>query len=216
MTFITATSGTAVRLQIESRLHPLGSVEVPSEPFLTYATSNYVRIAGLPYNGIIRVPAVDLFDEKHNRNTASQEFMRKVFELRMPYNPIPSQLLDKVLDCSGGVLIDAMRMLRGICKRAIMEPGLEVDESVIQDGFQKLVDDYQFVVDRVPLWEALGHMCRGGASQSLSGDGILPELLYKMIAIEYSDKRAWFEAHPAARALYEQNAPHMAELKKNE
>lgn len=180
---------------------------------ITYATSNYVRIAGLPYNGIIRVPAVDLFDEKGNRNSSSQDFMRKVFELRMPYNPIPSQLLDKVLDFSGGVLIDAMRMLRGICKQAIMEPNLVVNDIVIQEEFQKLVDDYQFVIDRRPLWDALGHMCRGGASQTLAADGIMPELLYKMIAIEYFQKRTWFQPHPAARLLYEQSAHHLSELK---
>lgn len=179
---------------------------------ITYATSNYVRIAGLPYNGIIRVPAVDLFDEKHIRNTKSQEFMRKVFELRMPYNPIPPELLDRILDYSGGVLIDAMRMLRGICKRAIMDPALVVNEAVVQQEFQLLVDDYQFVVDRPPLWEALGHMCVGAGSHAPVGDGILPELLYKMIAIEYSQKRAWFAPHPAARALYEQNADEVDSL----
>ena len=94
-----------------------------------------------------------------------------------------------------------------------MNPAVSVDEAILQEEFQKLVDDYQFVIDRRPLWDALGHMCRGGHLQTLAGDGLLPELLYKMIAIEYSDKRAWFEPHPAARLLYEQNALHFEAMR---
>jgi hypothetical protein len=180
---------------------------------ITYATSNFVRIAGLPYNGIHRVPAVDLFDEKHSPNPSARDFMRQVFQLRMPYNPIPSALLDKVLDYSGGVLVDAMKMLRGICKTTIMNPSAPVTEEMIEEEFQKLVDDYQFVVDRLPLWDALAQMCGVKGPKSILGDGLLPELLYKMIAIEYSQKRSWFEPHPAARRLFEQNAEHLESVK---
>lgn len=179
---------------------------------ITYATSNFVRIAGLPYNGIHRVPGVDLFDEKGNRNTEAVRFMKQVFELRMPFNPLSPELLEQVLDSSGGVLIDAMRMLRGIVKGAILDPGTTISKQIVEDEFQHLVDDYQFVVDRPPLWDALSALC-GGSQRSLVGDGILPELLYKMIAIEYRQKRTWFAAHPAARRLYEQNADFVKSLK---
>jgi hypothetical protein len=172
---------------------------------ITYATSNYVRIAGLPYNGIHRVPAVDLFDEKGSRNAEAQRFMRQVFNLRMPYNPIPAELLDKVLDYSGGVLIDAMRMLRGICKRTIMDSTLKVDLSLVDEQFQQLVDDYQFVIDRLPLWQAVAEMANSQKRRTLIAEGLLPELLYKMIVIEYRQKKVWFDLHPAAKLLYEQN-----------
>jgi len=171
---------------------------------ITYATSSFVRIAGLPYNGIHRVPAIDLFDEKNTRNSSAQEFMRNVFRLRMPYNPIHPDLLDKVLDYSGGVLIDAMRMLRELCKRAIMKPGFDITEAALDEEFQRLVDDYQFVIDSRPLWDALAELCAHGGRKTIIG-GLLPDLLYKMIAIEYEGKRAWFAPHPAARRLYEQN-----------
>jgi len=172
---------------------------------ITYATSNYVRIAGLPYNGIHRVPAVDLLDEKGGRNDEAQHFMKRVFELRMPYNPVPSELLERVLDLSGGVLVDAMRMLRGICKRTIINPACTVDDSIVEEQFQQLVDDYQFVIDRRPLWEAVQEVANSRSCRALLADGLLPELLYKMIVIEYHGKKTWFDLHPAARRLYEQN-----------
>jgi hypothetical protein len=37
-------------------------------------------------------------------------------------------------------------------------------------------------------------------------DDALPDLLYKMIVIEYWDKKLWFDLHPAARALYRDHA----------
>lgn len=187
--------------------HIIGAINCPcifTVP-ITYATSNFVRIAGLPYNGIHRVPAVDLFDDKKARNKSAQEFMKRVFSLRMPYNPIPDELLERVLDHSGGVLIDAMRMLRGICKRTIMAPTLTVDDALVEEEFQLLVDDYQFVIDSRPLWQAVADMAKSQARKTLVADGLLPDLLYKMIFIEYRNKKAWFELHPAARRLYEQN-----------
>ena len=130
--------------------------------------------------------------------------MRKVFQLRMPFQPIPSILLDKVLVNSGGVLIDAMRMLRGICKRAVLEPGLIIDDDVIEEEFQRLVDDYKFVFDKPVLWRKLAFMCKATDKQIIMTDDTLPELLYKMIVIEYWDKKLWFDLHPAARKLYAQ------------
>ncbi len=172
---------------------------------ITYATSNFVRIAGLPYNGIHRVPAVDLFDERGNRNAAAQQFMERVFELRMPYNPIPKELLQRVLDFSGGVLIDAMRMLRGICKSIILDSTQKVDSGLVDEHCQLLVDDYQFVIDSLPLWQAVAEMANSQKRRTLIAEGLLPELLYKMIVIEYRQKKAWFSLHPAAKLLYEQN-----------
>jgi len=173
---------------------------------ITYSTSPYLRIAALPYHGIYRVPAVDLRDENGKRNDYAFQFMQRVFELRMPFNPAPKELLQVVLVMSGGVLIDAMRMLRGICKRKILNPALSVDEQMVDGEFQQLVDDYKFVFNTPQLWRKLSILCRAKDTKAYVTDDMLPELLYKMIVIEYRQKYIWFDLHPAARRLYEQNA----------
>jgi hypothetical protein len=186
--------------------HFIGQIDCPcifTVP-ITYATSSYLRIATLPYT-IYRVPAIALLDSKGNRNEASFDFMRKVFRLRMPFNPIPEPLLDKVLEYSGGALIDAMRMLRGLCKRAILEQRSVVDNAAVEEEFQQLVDDYQFVFDKAALLQKLIKMCKSSEKQVIA-DETLTDMLYKMIVIEYREKRLWFDLHPAARRLYEQNA----------
>jgi len=187
--------------------HFIGEIDSPcifTVP-ITYATSSYLRIAALPYTGIYRVPAVELLDPQGQRNHQAFEFMRKVFTLRMPFNPIPQPLFDKVLEYSGGVLIDAMRMFRCICKRVILEPELAVNEQVVLEEFQRLVDDYKFVFDKPSLWQKLSVMCKAVDKQIIMIDDALPELLYKMIVIEYWDRKVWFDLHPAARALYGQH-----------
>jgi hypothetical protein len=97
-------------------------------------------------------------------------------------------------------------MLRCICKRVILEPGLIVDDALVQEEFQRLVDDYKFAFDKPLLWHKLSVMCKATDSQVIMTDDALPELLYKMIVIEYLDKKLWFELHPAARALYRQHS----------
>lgn len=188
--------------------HFIGQISCPcifTVP-ITYATSSYLRIAALPYTGIHRVPAVELVSQNGKANEKAFEFMRKVFKLRMPFNPLSDAILDRVLRNSGGVLIDAMRMLRGICKSKILEPSLVVDDLVADSEFQRLVDDYKFVFDRPALWQKLSNFCKATDRQAIMTDDSLPELLYKMIVIEYHQKSLWFDLHPAARRLYEQNA----------
>lgn len=187
--------------------HFIGQINCPcifTVP-ITYATSSYLRIASLPYTGIYRVPAVALSDSAGHRNEDAFKFMRRVFELRMPYNPVPAALLDRVLEYSGGVLIDAMRLLRGICKAKILDSTILVDEAFIDSQFQSLVDDYKFAFDRPVLWKKLSSLCRASDKRAIMTDDSLLELLYKMIVIEYSDKGLWFDLHPAARRLYDQN-----------
>jgi hypothetical protein len=188
--------------------HLIGQIACPcifTVP-ITYTTSSFLRIAALPYTSIHRVPAVELVDKNGKRNEKAFDFMRRVLKLRMPFNPLTDDLLDRVLLNSGGVLIDAMRMLRGVCKAKVIDQAQPVDESLVDSEFQRLIDDYKFVFDRPTLWRKLSNLCRAADKQVIMTDDSLPELLYKMIVIEYRDKQHWFDLHPAARMLYSQNA----------
>lgn len=188
--------------------HLINSIDAPcifTVP-ITYATSSLLRIASLPYSNIYRVPAVELVDEGNVRNDNAFAFLRQVFALRMPFNPIPTELLEVILRYSGGVLVDAMRMVRGICKRCILDSRLEVSLATVEEEFQQLVDDYQFVFDSLVYWEKLAEFCSAANKAIIKTDDLLPELLYKMIVIEYREKKLWFDLHPAARRLYEQNS----------
>src|SRR5260370_38464913 len=104
------------------------------------------------------------------------------------------------------MLIDAMLMLRGIFKSKILDPLVGVDVAWAEAEFQQLGDDYKFVFDRPALWQKLSNFCRASDRQAIMTDDSLPELLYKMIVIEYHQKRLWFDIHPAAKKLYDQNA----------
>lgn len=188
--------------------HLINSIDAPcifTVP-ITYATSSLLRIASLPYSNIYRVPAVELVDEENVRNDNAFAFLRQVFALRMPFNPIPMELLEVILRYSGGVLVDAMRMVRGVCKRCILDSRLEVSLATVEEEFQQLVDDYQFVFDSLVYWEKLAEFCTAANKAIIKTDDLLPELLYKMIVIEYREKKLWFDLHPAARRLYEQNS----------
>lgn len=172
---------------------------------ITYATSTYLRIATLPYNAIYRMPAVPLLNPEGAKTEEHFEFMRRVFFRRMAFNPLSGEQLDRVLLYSGGVLVDAMRMLRGICRHAILSGEPTVTDETIEHVFQALVDDYKYVFDTADLWKKLAIFCNARGSDIYITDESVPDLLYKMIIIEYRNPRMWFNLHPAARRLYEQN-----------
>jgi len=187
--------------------HFIGDIECPcvfTVP-ITYATSTYLRIATLPYNALYRMPAVPLFDASGQRSEGAFAFMRAVFSKRMTYNPLSPTQLDRVLEYSGGVLVDAMRMLRGVCKQVILSTSDAASDQVIEQHFQSLIDDYKYVFDSPQLWKKLAKFCNTPDKNVYMTDDSMPDLLYKMIVIEYRDPKMWFNIHPAARRLYEQN-----------
>lgn len=173
---------------------------------ITYATSSSLRIAALPYSNIYRVPAIEILDENGKRNEKAFDFMKRIFTLRMPFNPIPSEILDTIISYSGGIIVDAMRMIRNLCKERILTPNIQIDEKLAEEEFQKLIDDYKFVFDSPTLWEKLSEICKSKDKKIIMTDDMLPDLLYKIIVIEYREKNLWFDLHPAARRLYEQNS----------
>jgi GTPase SAR1 family protein len=185
----------------------IGDIETPcvfTVP-ITYATSTYLRIATLPYTGLYRVPAVPLQNAYGAQNHESYEFMREVFDRRMLFNPLSKDQLDRVLQYSGGVLVDAMRVLRGVCKDAILNSLKSVPDKIIEEHFQNLVDDYKYLFDSPELWTKLATFSNAKDKAVFITDDAIPDLLYKMIVIEYREASMWFDLHPAARRLYEQN-----------
>ena len=173
---------------------------------ITYATSSSLRPATLAYGGIYRVPAVEVLAEDGGRNAAGIDHMKTVLQRRMPYSPIPIEVLERLVISSGGVYTDAMRLARALCKQAILRDDFVVDASACDDAFQALVDDYKFVFDSSGLWKTLARMCGATNKSVIMTEEKLADLLYKMIVIEYRETQLWFDVHPAARRLYEQNA----------
>lgn len=172
---------------------------------ITYATSSSTRISGLSYGGIYRVPAIEIVSEAGVTNEEGMEFMKRVLKLRMPYNPLSDEILNKIVEYSGGVLIDAMRMARGICKRSVLESSFEVSSASVEEEFQHLVDDYKFTFETTVLWKTLAKICAAQSKNVIMTEETLPDLLYKMIVIEYRGSKLWFDLHPAVLRLYKQN-----------
>jgi hypothetical protein len=123
----------------------------------------------------------------------------------MPYNPIPAADLDQIILYSGGVLVDAMRMARGICKKSVLEQDFRIDNRAREEEFQHLVDDYKFAFETSELWKKLAKICTAMNKNVIMTDEMLPDLLYKMIVIEYRGDNLWFDLHPAVRRIFDQN-----------
>ncbi len=178
---------------------------------LTYGTSSYVRVV-LPYQPIYRLPAIALLNTDGTRRDGGFDFMHEIFKRRMPFNPLTSDQIELVFRYSGGVLVDAMRMLGAVCRQAIAQGEKTVGDDAVENAFQQLVDDYNIVFNSDDLWVKLAELCKSADKQSYMIEGSKLELLGRMVLIEYREDRMWFDVHPAARRLYEQNKDVLSSL----
>ncbi len=104
---------------------------------ITYATSSIVRIGALPYGEIYRVPAVEVIQMNGQQNTVAFAFMREVLKRRMSSNPIPPSMLDDIIKCSGGVIVDALRVAR-IFAKSIFLKGAKSTMRFLRKSFKNL------------------------------------------------------------------------------
>lgn len=196
-----------------SSAHTLGLIDAPcvfTVPY-TYATSSFNRLASLPYTNIQRVPAVAVRSQGGDKQPENIEFMSQVLRRRLKINPFQDEQLLRIIDYSGGVIVDALRLARGVLKQVLLDPQANVDD-LIEDEFQKIADEYRYQLDQPILWQKLQKFCESTDPGVFLADEITLDLVCKMIVIEYRDRATWLNVHPAVRRLYEQNKTVLASL----
>jgi hypothetical protein len=196
-----------------SSAHTLGLIDAPcvfTVPY-TYATSSFNRLASLPYTNIHRVPAVAINSREGLPQPPNLEFMSLVLKRRLIANPFNDEQILRVVAYSGGVIVDALRLARGVLKQVVLGDTRGVDE-LIEDEFQKIADEYRYQFDKPILWQKLQKFCEAADPALFLTDETTLDLVCKMIVIEYRDRTTWHSVHPAVRRLYEQNKGALASV----
>lgn len=188
----------------------LGDLDAPcvfTVPY-TYATSSLIRIASLPYQNIHRVPAIGIVDERGALVTEQLDFLVELLKKRIKIEIFSDQQLSRIGEYSGGVIVDALRLARGVAKHKILYPD-ETIEGLIEIEMQKLVDEYRYQLDAPILWQKIKKFCTTNDTQMFLIDELTIDMLCKMIVIEYRHQKIWYNIHPAVRKLYEQNKDYL-------
>ncbi|MGA2352361.1 MAG: hypothetical protein ABSF70_18140 [Terracidiphilus sp.] len=196
-----------------SSAHTLGLIDAPcvfTVPY-TYATSSFNRLASLPYTSIHRVPAVAINSRSGLQQLDNCEFMSQVLKRRLTVNPFSDEEIQRIIDYSGGVIVDALRLARGVLKQIVLGDEHKVAE-LIEDEFQKIADEYRYQFDKPILWRKLQKFCEAVDPALFLTDETTLDLVCKMIVIEYRDRTTWHSVHPAVRRLYEQNKVALASV----
>jgi hypothetical protein len=189
----------------------IGNIDAPcvfTVPF-TYATSSFLRLASLPYQSIHRVPAVAVADIAGLANTDQCQFLVQLLKKRLKVEIFSDQQLELVVQYSGGVIVDALRLTRGVLIQTVLASPHGIDD-LIESEFQKIVDEYIYQIDKPILWQKIHTFCTTSDPTIFLTDDATVDLVCKMIVIEYRQHTTWHKVHPAVRRLYEQNKRQIA------
>jgi AAA ATPase domain len=189
----------------------IGNIAAPcvfTVPF-TYATSSYLRLASLPYENIHRVPAVAVNDIDGTRNSDQCAFLAQLIKKRLVVDYLTEDHLEKIVQYSGGVIVDALRLARGVVKQIVLSSPNTVDQ-LVDSEFQKIADEYIYQIDKPILWQKIHKFCTTDDPTIFLTDDATVDLVIKMIVIEYRQHTTWHKVHPAVRRLYEQNKDQIA------
>ena len=140
--------------------------------------------------------------EKDNNTTesAGRAFMKEIVVKRVSLDLFTNEALEYIIDMSGGVIREFIRIVRDSSIRAIARKKSVIDKDIaieVMDGLKNSYEamlsdeDYKVLVDVY-------------ATKDFKNDDRLVGLLHNLSVLEYKNGRSWCDVNPIVKSILEE------------
>ena len=113
-------------------------------PLLLKYTQEFIN-AYHNFNGIYYLPNFDVFDQNDKPNESSRKKLKEIISKRMPQKLIYPEAIDLIIERSGGVVYELVRLVRESCIVALKAKLNYIDEEFVADAEERIRRVYQSV-----------------------------------------------------------------------
>lgn len=142
----------------------------------------------------------------HNRDgsvdlkSSGRQFMEEIVARRVGEENLKlfeSKALEYIIDMSGGVLREYIRIIRDSAVTALTRGKTRIDKRVVEEVVNDLKNTYQS-----QLSEGDYEMLRKvSESKDITQDNVLVGLLHNLSVLEYTNGRIWCDLNPIVREI---------------
>jgi len=170
-------------------------------PLDTYYCDAFIRIHDRYADQFI--PLVTLYDANGNYIESSQQSLTNLILRRIDENLITKDALKIVINMSGGLLRDLVRLMQDACKLAIVETSDVIDNDIIESTINEHINDYYRIFDYQEYADKVSTIAE--TKQKIDNKTLVYLLRY-LFVLEYRhgrNKKLWYDVHPCLKKTLE-------------
>lgn len=142
------------------------------------------------------LPVTSVKKKDNMSNDEGIKLFINIVEKRVKLTLFEEGVLVKIALCSGGVVVDYLRMLRECCIKAQTRTHEKISLDIVHESFGKLVDVYSRIIEG-KYYDLLSDVYR---KKDAEVDANLGFLLHMNAILEYNHRK-WYDIHPAVYRL---------------
>jgi thiamine monophosphate kinase len=139
-------------------------------------------------------------DGSITQETAGRAFMKQIVTKRVSLDLFTPDALEYIIDMSGGVIREFIRIIRDSAVRAIARRKALIDRDIAVEVINGLKNSYQAQLSDED-YEVLLNIYQ---TKDIKRDERLVGLLHNLSVLEYRNGRSWCDVNPIVRSILEE------------
>jgi KAP family P-loop domain. len=168
---------------------------------ISLRSSNEFAQIKMNFSDNIIYPNIKVHEKGENTvEPAGRAFMKEIVEKRVSLDLFTNEALEYIIEMSGGVIREFIRIVRDSAVRAIARKKSLIDKDIaievidgLKNSYQAMLsdDDYKVLLDIY-------------ATNNLKKDEKLVGLLHNLSVLEYKNGRSWCDVNPIVKSILEE------------
>ncbi len=168
-------------------------------PISLKSSEKFMQIK-INFSDVIIHPNIKINEKDGGPYTKGRGFMREIVSKRVPVNLFEPDALDYIIDMSGGVVREFIRIIRDSAVRAIAKEKKSISKNIAVDVVNGLKNLYQAQLSSSD-YEVLSTVC---CNKDIKRDEQLVGLLHNLSVLEYKNAESWCDLNPIVRSIMEE------------
>lgn len=136
-------------------------------------------------------------DGSVDRESTDRALMKKIVAKRVNPELFEPEALEYIIDMSGGVLREYIRIIRDSAVTALTRGKTLIDKAVVEEVVNDLKNTYQNQLSD----EDYDMLLEISSSKDMKRNRVLVGLLHNLSVLEYTNGRSWCDLNPVVRAI---------------
>ncbi|MEA3400495.1 MAG: hypothetical protein U9R79_04545 [Armatimonadota bacterium] len=166
-------------------------------PITLRASHRFAVVRGR-YGDDFLLPMISVHD-REGSPASDREVIATIISRRIEQGLLPKEVIDSIVLNSGGIIGDALRMARNVCRTASMQQAEAATPSMAENEFRELVKAFAMSLDE----DDYGRLREVATARHSPIDEDHRRLMHALAILRYEDDPYWYDVHPAVRRLLE-------------
>lgn len=153
------------------------------------------------FNRHFVLPNVKIINRQQEVDDVGYQTLKNVILKRIEEGIITKKALDKIIQLSGGLMVELIRLIHGAANYALSEKKTNIDIESVGKMANEIRNDYRALLQ--PKHYEILKQIKKDKEKRIVNEDIVRELLHNLSLLEYHNDETWGDVHPIVKPLLE-------------